>query len=118
MVYLLIIVLQLIGIGLHVMQKITAMDDANPDKARNEIISLFFRKDWDSLAVSMLVLAFNLVAHYIIVVYAPTIAAIQYFELYSFALAFVLGYAGQRLIYKYLGKAEKILDEKSEKMRL
>jgi hypothetical protein len=29
-----------------------------------------------------------------------------------FGAAFVIGYAGQRLVYKYLGSAEKFLDKK------
>ena len=35
--------------------------------------------------------------------------------LMDYALALILGYAGQRLAYKYLGTAEKVLSEKAEK---
>ena len=34
------------------------------------------------------------------------------FHLWMFGAAFVIGYAGQRLVYKYLGSAEKFLDKK------
>lgn len=110
--YLLITILQLIGIGLHVAQKILALDKLSPDDSFREVFILFWKSDRVTMFVSALVLSFNLVAHYIIEIYAHNITQLQNYALWSFGVAFILGYAGQRLIYNYLGKAEKFLDKK------
>lgn len=110
MEYLLIIVLQLLGIGFHVMQKIVSLGDTCKECTRKDVISAFFKEDWDTLVVSILVLVSNLVIHYIVDTYAHSLRdSTQYYILYAFGLAFVLGYAGQRLVYKWLGSAEKRL---------
>jgi hypothetical protein len=113
---LLIVILQGIGIGLHVMEKIVKLGDAHPDKTRQEIQAIFFKEDWDTLRISFLIVILDLVVHIIILVYAPAIAADKYlnvpFELWSFLVALVLGYAGQRLIYRFLGTAETFLNKK------
>lgn len=112
----LIIVLQVLGIGLHVMQKIVKLGNDYPDKSRQEIKDAFFKEDWDTLSISAIILVLNVVAHIIVVVYAPEIAAAKYwnipFNLWSFFIALVLGYAGQRIIYKLLGTAENFLNKK------
>lgn len=112
MEYALIIILQLIGIGFHVMQKISGLGSANPQKQRKEILAIFMQEDWDTLLISGLIIALNIVAHYILHNYAPSIVQMQNFELYMFGLALVLGYAGQNLIYKWLGSAQTFLDKK------
>lgn len=114
MEYLLITILQLLGIGFHVMQKIISLGNDFPEKKRKEILSTFVNEDWDTLCVSALVMILNLVAHYIIERYAHSITAYPYYSLISFGIALTLGYAGQRMIYKYLGSAEKFLDKKVE----
>lgn len=111
MEYLLIILLQLIGIGFHVMQKVISIGDNHPEKTRRQIFDVFFKEDWDTLFVSALVLITHLVAHYIIDTYTPDFRnSVNYYVLYAFGSALVLGYAGQRLIYKWLGSAEKKLE--------
>jgi hypothetical protein len=112
MVYLLILILQTIGVGFHVMQKVISIGTSNPEKHKNEILGIFFQEDWDTLLVSLLILALDEVAHYVITHYAVSLSAYQYFDLISMGVALILGYAGQNLIYKWLGTAESFLDKK------
>lgn len=113
--FILIVVLQAIGIGLHVMQKIIGLDNKFPEMTRQEIIDTFFENDIFTLYVSALVLCLNLVVHLIVHVYSPSlIESIPYYLLWSFGVAFVLGYAGQRLVYKFLGAAESVINKKIE----
>ena len=114
MEYLIIIALQLIGCGLHVCQKVFELDKKFEDDTLSDVFRTFLRTDRVTLIISFLVLMLNLLAHFIIEVYAPQLRQIENWVLYGFALAFILGYAGQRLIYKYLGRAEEVLNKKVE----
>ena len=111
MEYLLIIAFQLLGVSFHIMQKIIKLDDENKELSRKEIFKIFFDEDWDTLACSALILATHLVVHYAIDTYTPDFrAGINYYMLYVFASAFMLGYLGQRAVYRWLGSAEKKID--------
>lgn len=114
MEYVLIIILQIIGCGLHVLQKVMELDKKFPDDTLGDVFSMFWKTDRVTLIISFFILCLNLVAHYIIEVYAPQIREIENWVLYGFGLALLLGYAGQRLVYKYLGKAEEVLNKKVE----
>lgn len=114
MEYLIIVGLQILGILLSVVQKITVLDKKYPDLTKREIFAVFLDEDWTTLAGSFVVLCLNLLGHYIVENYAPQTKEFigPYYILYGFGLALLLGYAGQRLIYKWLGSAEKALDNK------
>jgi hypothetical protein len=112
MEYLIILALQLCGIGLHVMQKVSVFDKQYPEKSIKEIMTVFWNEDWNTLAVSAIVLFLNLIAHYIVNTYAPQVNNFDNYILYAFGAALVFGYAGQRLVYKYLGSAENFLNKK------
>jgi len=112
MEYLLIFILQLIGVGFHVMQKIILLGDKHPDKNRSQVFSAFLYEDWDTLVVSSLVVATHLIAHYIVENYTDLSLTSEKYILWSFGIALILGYAGQRLAYKFLGSAENFLDKK------
>jgi hypothetical protein len=124
MEYVMILILQLIGIGFHVAQKVNALDKQHPEKTIKEIYGLFFENEWSSLSISALVLVADLMFHFIVGFYFPQLKErsfhIPYLEVTlpflatSFMAAFVLGYAGQRLAYKYLGKAEQYLSDKAK----
>lgn len=120
--YFLIFILQLIGISLHVLQKVLALDKLAPDDSLGEVFSLFWKSDRITVFISCAMLALNLVGHYIIEDYGQGLIAYinsyKYlsYDLLAFALAFVLGYLGQRKIYQWLGKAEGILDKQAEKL--
>ena len=123
MEYIIIFTLQLLGIAFHVVQKVNALDKQYPEKSIKEIYSLFFENEWSSLSVSALVLFGDLFFHFIIDSYFPAVRemaitvpvinlTMPYLAVY-FIVAFVLGYGGQRLAYKYLGKAEQYLSYKA-----
>lgn len=112
MEYLIIIILQAIGVGLHVAQKLREIAKRSLTDTKRDEINTFFQEDWITLFISFLVLCLNLVGHYIIDRYTDLPATIAYYDLYAFGIALVLGYAGQRLIYKYLGQAEEVLTKK------
>jgi hypothetical protein len=110
MEYLLLIAFQLIGIGFHVMQKIIKLDDDHVGINRKQVFKIFFDEDWDTLVVSALILLSHLLVHYVIDTYTPDFRAVNYYILYSFGAALMLGYLGQRWVYKVLGSAEKKID--------
>lgn len=112
MEYLIIAALQIIGIGLHAFQKIGELDKKYPDLPAKGVINAFWEEDWYTIGVSVLVLLANELFHYIISDYTDLETSVTYYFLYAFGLSFLLGYAGQRLVYKYLGTAEKFLEKK------
>lgn len=114
MEYLLIIALQFIGIGLHVAQKVMELDKKFEDDSFGDVLNAFWKQDKFTLLVSLLVLALNLLTHFILAAYSDIPASLDNYLLYSFGISLVLGYAGQRLIYKGLGKAEEALTKRVE----
>lgn len=112
MEYALIFILQAIGISLSVTQKVTLLDKQFPDFNKKQIFAVFLDEDWTTLLGSAIVLILNIVTHYIVDNYTTYHDTFENYDLYSFAIALILGYAGQRLIYKWLGSAEKALDKK------
>lgn len=119
MEYLIITALQLLGISFHVMQKVIKIGDDHPEMKQREIFGIFFKEDWDTLTVSGLIIVADLLVHYIIDSYTPEFrAGINFYILYAFGAAFMLGYLGQRMVYKWLGSAEKFIDKKVENRML
>ena len=116
MEYLIVFVLQGIGISLSAAQKMLELDKKFPDDKLSDVINLFLREDRITLFISGLILIFNLVAHFIIDFYTELPLTVGYYPLLAFGVSFVLGYAGQRIIYKYLGKAESLLLKKADKL--
>lgn len=113
MEYLIIVAFQFCGIGLHIMQKIITLGANHEDHSWKQVFGAFFKEDWDTLTVSGIVLCVNLLVQFVINNYAMDIIYQNpNFHLWMFGAAFVIGYAGQRLVYKYLGSAEKFLDRK------
>ena len=124
MEYLLIIILQAIGCGFNVTQKVLELDKKFPDDSLKDVFDTFLKSDRVTLIASGLVLVLNLVTHFIIDNYAPEVRdtkiiipivdiAVSYI-IASFVIALVLGYAGQWLIYKWLGRAADVLSKKAE----
>ena len=113
MEYLIIIILQIIGVLAHVLQKLTDIKKLFKDIKFKELVSAFWIEDWNTLAFSAFVgLPLDLMGHYIVINYAPgNISAHPWYYVWSFIIAFFLGYAGQRFIYKKLGTLETFLDK-------
>jgi hypothetical protein len=96
------------------MQKVMHLRKKFPDFGLKEIFTLFFKEEWDSLIVSFLVLCTYQLFLFIIEMAEVVMPAWWDKYLLDYVLAVVMGYAGQRLAYKYLGTAEKVLTEKAE----
>lgn len=112
MEYLIIIAFQVLGIGFHVMQKIIKLGDERKSLTKKEIVDTFFSEDWDTLIVSVLIICGHLLTHYVIDEYTPSFRNdVNFYVLYAFGAAFMLGYLGQRMVYKWLGTAENKLDK-------
>lgn len=116
MEYVLIIILELCGIALHVLRKVFELDKKSPDDKLGEVFKLFWSEDRVTLLMSAVVLVVNLVAHYIVHVYASFLVENQYYYVIAFTLAFVIGYFGQRKIYSVFGVAEKVIDKRVERL--
>jgi hypothetical protein len=110
----LIAILQLFGIALHGFQKLIELDAKSPDDSKWDVFKLMWKNDGFSFGVSFVVLGLNEVTHFIVARYSTFAETFENYYLWSFLVAFVLGYAGQRVIYKYLGRAEEFLNKKVE----
>lgn len=115
MEYLIISAFQLLGVFFHVGQKVKAISDSTPDETESfgSVMSLFWKSDYLTVILSAGILALHILIHFVVEVYAASLReSIPYYILWSFAIALIMGYAGQRLIYGWLGKGEKLLDQK------
>lgn len=112
MEYFLIIILQSLGIGFHVMQKVISLGDKFPAETPRSVFKLFWKEDWDTLVVSGLILVLNIVGHYITFDKLGMVLLSEwYWQIAPYVLSLVGGYLGQRWIYKFFGSAEKALDK-------
>lgn len=114
MEYLLIFILQLLGIGFHAGQKVLELDKLSPDDTLFDVGKLFWKEDKITVIISVfLILPLTLVTYYILQDYGPdSVSGYEYFDLISFGFALVLGYAGQRIVYGALGKAVNFAEKK------
>lgn len=113
MEYLIITALQLLGVCFHIGQKIMQLDSTHPDDSLQDVWNAFWKADRITVFISALILLLNLIVQFIINNYAMDILyQNKNFHLYMFGAALVLGYAGQNLIYKFMGTAERFLGKK------
>src|SRR5688572_14317139 len=71
--FVLICILQFLGIGLGILQKVFELDKKSPDDTLNEVFSMYWATDRIPVFISAFILVLNLVVHLIIVVYAPEV---------------------------------------------
>lgn len=122
--YVLIIMLQFLGVCYRVGETIAQLKKTYPTETKGKIFDIFFKEDWNTLFMSAVVLATDLIFHYIvskfsinweIIIWQPwgvvdiTIGTL--YGILSYLIAIVLGYKGQDLIYKWLGTAATRLDK-------
>lgn len=112
MIYLLTSLLFYIGVGFHIMQKVSALKNKYENKVERSVIwATFFKEEWDSLIVSALVWMVLIVAIVVVQYNKLTLPDwLTNWGLYTSSL--ILGYSGQRIAYKYLTTAEQALDKK------
>lgn len=121
MEYLFIVILQLLGIGFQVGFKVYELDKKFEDDTLEDVFSTFWKADRITVFISGLILLLNLVVHLIVDEYAPKIREWEYngfvnYYIIAFFLALLFGYGGQRILYHYFGKAEKVLTDKADKL--
>ncbi len=114
--YLFILAFQLLGMWFHVAQRIMQIKPKYPDHHWNGIIIVFWKEDWNTMAISGGVVSLQLLIHLALAFYKPQWISGENFMIYSLGVALILGYAGQRIIYKYLGTAEIALAKKGEQI--
>lgn len=116
MEYILITAFQIIGIGFQVLFKVIELDKKFQDDSMWQVTVEFWKSDKFTLILSGLIIFANLVVHFVVHEYTDFENSIPNYALYNFGIALVLGYAGQRIVYKYLGKAESVLTSKADKL--
>ena len=121
MVYALILACLILGIGFHVGQKVFELDKLYTDDKLKDVFVLLWKTDKVTILISIfLIIPFVLLVYLITHVYwldtllpgERTGFFTKYFDLIFFAASFVLGYAGQRLLYALLGKAVDYAENK------
>ena len=127
MEYVLILILQIIGCSLHVLQKVKELDKKFPDDTLAEVFDTFLKSDRITLIISGVIALGNLVAHYIVATYYPesvnwivTVPVVGWqvpYIIAGFITALALGYFGQVLFYALFGKAEKVLMNKIDNLK-
>jgi hypothetical protein len=110
--YFLIISLQGVGILLSILHKCKEIDDLNDGDTFRDVWRMFWLRDRITVLISIVVTFLHLLIHVILDVYSDIPKTVPHYNLWDFGLALVMGYGGQRLIYKYLGKAELFLGKK------
>lgn len=112
-----IVVLQVLGILSHVMKKISELGDKFPDKNRSEIVAIFKKEDWDSMAISGIILLIWVTNYLALHRYGKeVIPNIPYFPISYIGLSLVIGFCGQMLLYKILGTAQNVLSSGADKL--
>lgn len=111
--YILIAIIFALGVGYHIMQKVISYKKQFPALKRREIFATFFREEWDSLIVSGLVLSTMELAMFIIDKTNKTLP-VWITNWGMWVLPLIMGYAGQRIAYKWLGTASEVLERKVE----
>lgn len=117
MEYFLILVLELLGIIANAGQIIIGLDKEKDDDKFGDVAQSFWNKNRASVLVSLIViLPINLIGHYILANYSTYPSTIENYDLYSFALALVLGYCGQWLLYEVLNKMKEKAKQKADNL--
>jgi hypothetical protein len=122
MEYVFIILLQAIGISLHVLKKVMELDSKFPDDTLADVFTAFWKSDRITIIISGVLLILHLTTHSMVETYWPSVRntsiTIPFFDidvpyvLASLITAFGVGFFGQMLFYRIMGKAEAILNKK------
>lgn len=110
--FILILIFFLIGAGFHIMQKIGALREKFPSLTPKTVWTTFFNEEWNVLIISFLCLLLLESLHFVVTVKEVELGELAKKWWFLYVLSTLVGYAGQRLIYKYLGSAEAALNRK------
>lgn len=120
--YVLIIIFQFLGITYKVGQQVAALKKTHPESTGKQVMNTYWNEDWNTLAMSFIVLCTDLAVHYVIEklgidwsksfdLLGITTTWASVYLIFSVGIAIILGYKGQDLIYKWLGSAADRLDK-------
>lgn len=120
--YLVIFILQFIGISLNVLQIVLVIDKQLPDDTLEEVFLKFWKSDRITVFISVTIMILHLVTHGVIAKYWPAVSEVSFnipvldisvpYIIASFLSAFFIGYFGQWLMYKLLGKMKDVIGNK------
>ncbi len=123
--YVLILMFQAFGVFFRCGQIIAGYRKTYPQLERKQVLNTLWNEDYNTLVVSAGIAALHACVHYAaaylgidealdgtsFTVWGIVIQAVTVYLALSFALAIVIGYKGQDLIYKWLGSAADKLDK-------
>lgn len=112
MEYVIIIVAQIFGILFHNYLKIKQIDERRSDDTFIEVLQVFYKENILSLILSAVILFFTVFVHGVIWYYTDLNLTIPYYDLGAVGISLILGYQGQRLVYKALDKGTSAVDRK------
>jgi hypothetical protein len=104
-----------LGIGFHVMEKISALRKKHIDARPEQILRIYLFEDWNTIIVSFMFLLMSVALMYF-KIHALLKIPDQWSDLFYFCFFLVGGYGGQRIVYKYLGTAESKLSQGADKL--
>jgi hypothetical protein len=116
MTFILVIAIFLLGVGFHVTQTVDRLRKKFPQFGIGEIMETYFKEEWNTLIRSFLVMCTYLLFLFILSTAQVNMPIWWDKYLVPYGLSLILGYAGQRLIYKYLSTAEKALENKADNL--
>lgn len=107
----LIIVLYLIGVAYHILQRIREIRNKYPDLTSKKVWAVYKNEEWDTMLV-MGVCLLMIELFWIIAIYKdlPMKPWIRQWGVYPISVA--CGYFLHRIIYKVLGTTEKVIDKR------
>jgi hypothetical protein len=112
MIYILTTVCQLLGVFFHVMIKVAGYKKQFPTLSFKLIWGTFFKEEWDSLIRSVGILC--LVELSIFIINYQNITIPEWLQWGIYPISLLMGYQGQRILYKYLNTASDALEKKAE----
>ena len=117
MIYFLTTVLFLLGVGFQISQTMEKLKGKYPEFRLRQVLDTYFKEEWNVLIRSGLVLCTYELALFILE--KAEVKLPEWWDKYMipYGLALVMGYAGHRIIYKYLGTTEQALSDKADKLK-
>lgn len=110
--YVLIVLAQIFGILFHTWLKIKAIDDRRPDDSFWEVMGVFYSENLLSVILSFVILAFTIFLRFVIELHTDLEITVPYYELINIGLSLIIGYQGQKIIYKALDKGTGVVERK------
>lgn len=111
------VIAQLFGVVFHTYLKIKEIDDRRPDDTLMEVVKVFYKENILSLMLSAVILLFTVFIHFVIGYYTDLPQTVPYYDLIGAGVSLVLGYQGQRIVYKALNKGTDAVDRGLDKMK-